>query len=93
MANLTGYAHSYLAFAYKNVEQELYLPRIVDNYGKGVVVHQHFKANEPNLDLLMEFSIQPIVLVRNVFDVLVSLRDHLNKYALDNIPCGCLSKE
>lgn len=80
------YRHSYLAFDYQNVEQELYLPRVLDAYGEGTVVQQHLKGNEPNLRILREFGIRPTVQTRNVFDIVVSLRDHLIRERLDNIP-------
>ena len=86
IAAATGYRHSYLACAYGNVDQELYLPKIVDAYGRGTVTQQHFKANEHNLELLQYFGITPVVLVRNIFDVLVSARDHLVHENLHNLP-------
>lgn len=86
MALLLGYRHSYFAFAYHNVEQELYLPRLLDAFGEGTVVQQHFKANEPNLQLLREFDIKPVVLVRDLYDIVVSVRDHLLNERMDNLP-------
>ena len=83
---LTGYRHYYLACAWDNVEQELYLPRVIDGFGSGRVVQQHFKANRPNLEVLNRFGISPVVLVRNIFDVVASIGDHLIKESLDNLP-------
>lgn len=86
LAGVTGYAHGYAACDYFNIEQELYLPRLIDNYGRGIVVQQHFKANTANLRLLQAFGLRPVVLVRNVFDVIVSVRDHLAQESIGNIP-------
>lgn len=86
IAATTGYRHSYLACSYGNVDQELYLPKIIDAYGRGTVTQQHFKANEHNLELLQFYGITPVVLVRNIFDVLVSARDHLVHENLHNLP-------
>ena len=83
---LTGYRHYYLACAYDNIEQEIYLPRVIDGFGSGTVVQQHFKANRPNLDVLNRFDIKPVVIVRNIFDLVASIRDHLVKERLDNLP-------
>ena len=83
---LTGYRHYYLACAYDNIEQEIYLPRVIDAFGSGTVVQQHFKANRPNLDILNRFDIKPVVVVRNIFDLVASIRDHLVKERLDNLP-------
>ncbi len=86
IGKVLGYKHSYFASAYHNIEQELYRPRIVDAYGRGTVVQQHVRANSPNIELLKRYGIKPTVLVRNIFDILASLRDHLNRERLDNIP-------
>lgn len=86
LASLLGYQHGYFSFAYFNVEQELFVPKILDAYGQGTVVQQHFKANEPNLRILKQFELRPVVLVRNLADVLVSVRDHLLRERTDNIP-------
>ena len=86
LAAATGYRHSYLAYEYGNLEQELYLPKVVDAYGVGTVTQQHFKANQANLSLMKTFGIRPIVLVRNLFDIIVSLRDHLMNENMSNLP-------
>jgi len=86
LCEATTYRHSYCDFSYANIEQELYLPRLVDIYGKGTVVQQHVLANEPNLLLFKEFGIRPIVLVRNLFDLVISVRDHLLTERLDGLP-------
>ena len=86
IGKVLGYKHSYFASAYHNIEQELYRPRIVDAYGRGTVVQQHVRANSPNIELLKRYGIKPTVLVRNIFDILASLRDHLNRERLDDIP-------
>lgn len=92
LAGVTGYEHGYAACAYGNVEQELYLPRLIDMVGRRVVVQQHFKANLSNLELLRTFGLRPVVQVRNLFDAIVSLRDHLVKENLNNIPALYPSK-
>lgn len=86
LCSLTGYRHYYLACAYDNVEQEIYVPRVIDGFGSGRVVQQHFKANGPNLEVLNRFDIKPIVVVRNIFDLAASIRDHLLTERLDNLP-------
>ena len=86
VAEVTGYEHTYLAYAYGNAEQELYLPSVIDAYGKGTVTQQHFKANQHNLEILQDYAIRPIILVRDIFDSIVSVRDHLAQERLDNLP-------
>ena len=39
--------------------------------------HQHCRASQPTVDFIKAFRVTPIVMTRNVFDSVVSLRDHL----------------
>ena len=78
LAESTGYIRQFLGYDHLN-EQDLYLPSLIDTYNMNIVCHQHTRATAPNLALVTEFGIQPIVLVRNIFDCLVSLRDHLGR--------------
>ena len=93
LAELTGYSHAYCAYAYDRTEQEIYLPKVIDAYGRGTVVQQHVRANGPNLEILRDFGIRPVVLVRNLFDVVVSVRDHLVKESLTNFPSTYVSEQ
>ncbi|MBM3517568.1 MAG: hypothetical protein FJX56_06745, partial [Alphaproteobacteria bacterium] len=60
-------------------EQDLYLPRLIDSWTMDIVCHQHVRAKAVNLALMREFAIRPIILVRDIGDALVSLRDHLKR--------------
>jgi len=98
LAAVTGYKHSYFGCANYNIEQELYLPKLIDAYGLGTVTQQHFKANTPNLNLLNDYGIRPIVLVRNIFDVIVSAREHLIQKSIhkadhESLPAVYIDKE
>ncbi len=79
LAELTGYRYVGLSDAYERHDQNLYLPKVIDVYGSGSVTHQHIRATAANLDLMRRFHIRPVVMVRNLFDVVVSIRDHLLK--------------
>ena len=81
LAESTGYMRQFLGYDHLN-EQDLYLPSLIDAYNMNIVCHQHTRATAPNLALISEFGLQPIVLVRNIFDCLVSLRDHLERESL-----------
>jgi hypothetical protein len=59
--------------------QDLYLPKLVDSYAINVTCQQHTRATAPNLALMREFAIRPVVLVRDLGDAMVSLRDHLER--------------
>jgi len=52
------------------------LPRVRHRDG---VCHQHVKATENNLRLAAEHRLRVVVLVRNIFDVVVSLNDHFHR--------------
>lgn len=77
LSELTGYQYVTLAYAYERSEQNLYLPKLIDSFSFGSVTHLHLRATESSIDLLKMFSIRPVILVRNIFDVVVSIRDHM----------------
>lgn len=86
LVDVTGYRDISLACAWGNVEEELYLPKVIDAYGRGTVAKQHFRANSHNIEVLETYRIRPVVLVRNVFDAFVSVRDHFEHESLHNLP-------
>ena len=77
LSELTGYRYVELAYAYERNEENLYLPKLIDSYSFGSVTHLHVRATNSNIDLMNTFSIRPVILVRNIFDIVVSIRDHL----------------
>jgi len=91
LAEVTGYLRFFLGYDFLN-EQDLYLPKLIDSYSMNIICHQHARATIPNLHLLREFSIRPIVLVRNLCDVVVSLRDHLERESMAT-PTFSVSRE
>ncbi len=76
LAEATGYLRFFLGQDHLD-EQDLYLPKLIDSWSMNIVCHQHTRATKPNLERMAEFSIRPVVLTRDIFDCLVSLRDHL----------------
>lgn len=78
LSELTGYRRIPLYYACGRTEQDLYLPALIDSYAFHTVTHQHTRATGSNLSLMHLFSIRPVVLVRNIFDTVVSIRDHLS---------------
>jgi len=86
LLELTGFKSAYFASEYRNIEQELYRPSLIDVYDVATVTQQHVRANLPNLLLIEQFNLRPVVLVRDVYDVVVSMRDHLLNERLDNLP-------
>ena len=86
LVQLTGFESAYFASAYYNIEQELYRPYLIDYFDVPCVTQQHTRPNRINIDLFREFGIRPIVLVRDIPDVLVSMRDHILNERPDNLP-------
>ncbi len=78
LARATGTLNYFLGDNPLNA-QDLYLPKLVDSYAMNVTCQQHTRATAPNLALMHEFAIRPVVLVRDLGDALVSLRDHLER--------------
>ncbi len=55
-----------------------YFCRALRHARRTSVVQQHAKGTIDNVCRLREYGLRPIVHVRNVFDVVVSLRDHMH---------------
>jgi len=79
LANLTGFRYRGLVWTWSRNEQDLFLPRVVDAYFHGTVHQQHVRATPGNLELMNRFRIEPVVLTRNLFDIVVSVRDHFHR--------------
>ena len=82
----TGFAEAELTYAYERTEQELYLPKLVDAFPKKTVTQQHVRATAANLHLMKVFHIRPVVLTRNIFDVIPSIRDYLLLEGAEQFP-------
>ena len=75
MVALTRFRPIFSVFAAMQNEHELDLPIWV-KFGKtNTVTQQHCRASEANIQLMQAFGIRPVVLVRNIYDTTVSLRD------------------
>jgi Sulfotransferase domain len=77
LCELTGFKRVELTDAFAENEQELDVPRLLDAYAYGSVTQQHVCGNSRTVELMREFSVRPVVLVRNLFDVVVSIRHFL----------------
>ena len=86
LQEILKYKRGRFNYAFERQEQELYYPYMIDLWNKNVVIQQHLKATGPNLQLLNKFSIQPVILTRNIFDVVVSIRDYLLKEGVEKFP-------
>lgn len=77
LCELTGFKRVELTDAFVENEQELDVPRLLDAWSYGSVTQQHVRANARTVSLMRDFSIRPVVLVRDVFDAVVSIRHFL----------------
>ncbi len=79
MMEVTGYSSFFLAYEAERNEQDLYLPNVVRAMDFHTVTQQHLRATKSNLEIMSAFSIRPVVLVRNLLDIVVSIHDHLDR--------------
>ena len=92
LAAITEYPHHPLVYAHFRQEQDLYLPALLKAIAIPTVTQQHIRATEANLELMRIFNLQPVVLVRNIFDTIVSYFDHLHKESIQ-VPAGYFDEE
>jgi len=81
LVNVTGYRDVFMVYAAGQSEHELYLPTLVENARFESVTQQHCRASDANVHMMQAFGIRPVVLVRNIFDSVMSLVDFYNKGA------------
>jgi hypothetical protein len=77
LTEVTGFPLVDLRFTFAWSEAELYMPRMVDAYAYGTVSQEHVRATQANLNLMCDLGIRPVILVRDVADITVSVREYL----------------
>lgn len=77
IAEATGFKKVDLVPAYGRREQELCEIRLTEMANVNYVAQHHVRRSSWTDQLCREYSINPIVLVRNFFDVVMSIRDHV----------------
>ncbi|HMQ03038.1 MAG TPA: sulfotransferase domain-containing protein [Pyrinomonadaceae bacterium] len=78
LVNLTGFRDVFMVYAAGQTEHEIYLPTLKETAHLDTVTQQHCRASDANIHLMQAFGIRPIVLVRNIFDSVMSLLDFYN---------------
>jgi len=84
LLKITGYRDAFVAYTPSQFEQDLYLPAVVNTAKADTVTQQHARASDANIQLMQAFEIRPVVLVRNIFDAVVSLLDFYDSGAWSN---------
>ena len=96
LGEVTGYQHMFLGYHQLN-EQDLYLPNLIDSWTMNIISHQHTRPSAPNLALMEQFAIRPIILTRNAYDAVVSFTDHLetesSETPLLNVPTDFMHRQ
>ena len=81
LVNVTGYRDLFTVYAAGQSEHEIYMPTLREFAHLNTVTQQHCRASDANVHLMQAFGIRPVVLVRNIFDSVMSLLDFYNKGA------------
>jgi tetratricopeptide (TPR) repeat protein len=81
LGSVTGYRDLFTVYAAGQSEHEIYLPTLRESAHLDTVTQQHCRASDANIHLMQAFGIRPVVLVRNVFDSVMSLLDFYNQGA------------
>lgn len=77
MMQATGYSGPKLCLSYANEENMLSPEFVRSIYGVNKIAQEHCRAMPHNLAIMQAYDMDVVVLVRNIFDSLVSLRDML----------------
>jgi hypothetical protein len=81
LLNVTGHRDLFTVYAAGQTEHELYMPTLREYADVDSVTQQHCRASDANIHLMQAFGIRPVVLVRNIFDSVMSLLDFYDKGA------------
>lgn len=84
LVNLTGYRDLFAVYAAGQSEHEIYLPSLREFAHLDTVTQLHSRASDANVHLMQAFGIRPVVLVRDIFDSVMSLLDFYDKGAFHN---------
>ena len=82
LCDYTGYAEQ--KYAEPGLHKDLVVQRLRSASGQPHVVKQHMVALPKNVHLMQEYSLRPVILVRDIFDSLVSLSEYLTTRNRDN---------
>ncbi len=79
LAEYTGFMNRMLV--YRGVHNEQFINEFKLRMLRHIntVTQQHAKGTERNIYLLNKYSIKPVILVRNIFDVVFSIKDHYRR--------------
>jgi hypothetical protein len=76
LLDLSGYKDVHLAYNCGRNDQDIYRPYLIKHHSISTFTAHHTRGTDSNIQLLNQFHLKPILNVRNIFDVLISYRDH-----------------
>jgi len=83
LANLlsepTGYNRITLKLNHGFFHDTIYLPKLIDQMQRKTIVAQHLRATSVTRSIITDLKIKPVILVRNIFDVIISFDDYITK--------------
>lgn len=74
---VTGIPLSTAVYYYGHNEQDIFEPALTAKTTS--IIQQHAKGTGYNVYLLKKHGIRPLILVRNIYDAILSLRDHIQQ--------------
>lgn len=78
---VTGFPEQQLTYSHGKNDTGLYLPALLECATADTVTQLHVRASDSNINQMQGFAIRPVVLVRNIFDVLLSYKEHHDRFA------------
>lgn len=92
IANLPEFTRGELTILAGRREQELSVVKCARSHHLNYVAQNHVRYSEATQIIMTTFDIFPIIIARNIFDCVVSLRDHLCKESLE-VPIAYIPQE
>lgn len=92
LSEITGFRLRWVAQFAGHNEQDIFEPALRYLCLTNSVTQQHVKGTCNNVRLLKEYNIKPVILVRNIFDVVLSMHDHIEREDHRG-PAGYVHKE
>jgi len=83
ISNIPGMKEAVLTIGHHRREQEICPLECALVHQFNYVASHHVRYSQATREIMRQYSIFPVILVRNIYDCVVSLRDHLLRESLD----------
>lgn len=85
LAEVLGAGHRYGFYEAHQNEQDIHGPALIEAARSPAVIQQHVRATERNVQILQALDVRPVVLIRDVFDAMVSMRDMIDSGGTESV--------